>query len=104
VQVIAVNLYDAAAAGLTRLDAAVSTRLPTSSYEGADALLDKANGVETGFTLRQTLRLIASIIGGRTTGSRTGVVVTRNLADTKNVVTATVDTSGNRVGFTRDLT
>jgi hypothetical protein len=103
-QVVAFNPYDISALGLTFIDAAVSTRLPTASYEGADAFLDKANGVETGVTLRQALRLLASVIGGRTTGSRTGVVVTRNLADTKNVVTATIDSSGNRTALTRDLT
>lgn len=103
-QVIALNLYDSSGGGLTYLDATVSSRLPTATYEGADAILDKANGVETGITLRQALRLLASVIGGRTTGSRTGVVVTRNLADTKNVVTATIDSSGNRTALTRDLT
>lgn len=104
VQVIAVNLYDAAGAGLSRLDAAVSTRLPTSSYENVDAMLDKTNSVETGLTLRQALRLITTILGGRVSGSKTGVEVFRNVGDTKNRVTANIDSSGNRTSVTTDLT
>ena len=104
VQVLAVNLYDATAAGITRLDATVSSRLAASSYDNADALLDKTNGVETGLTLRQALRLLTAVLGGRISGAGTGVEVFRNFNDTTNRVTASIDASGNRTSVTTNLT
>lgn len=105
VQVIALNLYDAASAGITRIDAAVSTRLPTSSYESVDAMLDKANAVETGVTMRGALRLMLSVLAGKVSGAGTGTEIFRNgVADSKARVTSTVDSSGNRTTVTTDQT
>ena len=104
-QVVGFDPANATSLGLANVDAAISSRLAQSSYEGADAILDKANGVETGMTLRQALRLMAAVLGGRLSGSRTGVEVFRNaVADSKNRVTATIDSSGNRTVITTDLT
>jgi len=80
-----------------------TTGIPTAN-QNADALLDRAAGVETGFTLRQTLRLMASVLLGKMSGGGTATEVFRDLGDTKDRVTATVDASGNRSAVTRDAT
>lgn len=77
---------------------------PTSE-ENADALLDRLNAIETGLTVRQTLRLISAVLGGKITGAGTGTEVFRNaVADSKDRVTVTVDGSGNRSDVAADLT
>jgi hypothetical protein len=71
----------------------------------ADTVLDKANGVETGLTLRNALRLIASALAGKLSGAATATVVIKNaIADDKDRITATVDADGNRTAITTDLT
>jgi hypothetical protein len=104
-QVIALDLYDAAAAGIGNLDVSVSTRLPTTTYEGADALLDKAAGVETGVTMRGALRLMLAVLAGKVSGAGTGTEIFRNAVDdSKARVTSVVDSSGNRTTVTTDQT
>lgn len=70
----------------------------------ATALLDLANGVETSVTLRQALRLFASALNGKVSGAGTTTVVFRDINDTKDRITATVDVSGNRTAITNDAT
>lgn len=71
----------------------------------ADALLDRANAVETGLTFRQALRLIAAAEAGKLSGAATTTIIIRNaIADSKDRITATVDASGNRSAITVDLT
>lgn len=84
------------------LDAAVSS-IPTANAN-ADALLDRSNGVETGYTLRQALRLVLSSVAGKLSGAAGTTVTIRNVPDTKSRITATVDTSGNRSAVTYDVT
>jgi hypothetical protein len=69
-------------------------------------LLDLANAIETGLTLRQALRLVASEAAGKMAVSGGGVTNTfRNaVADSKDRITATVDASGNRTAVTTDVT
>lgn len=55
-------------------------------------------------TARQALRLANSANGGKLSGAATTAVLIRDLADTKDRVTATVDSSGNRTAITLDLT
>ena len=98
------NLADLAAA---KLDEAISTRLPGSvAQDGvltqaalaniAPALLDAANGVESGKTLRQALRIIAAVVAGKVSGAGTGTETFRSLDDTANRAVVTVDANGNR--------
>jgi len=98
----------AAAAALAAYGAAVTGDAMTlTSGERnavADALLDRTDGVETGVTVRGSLRLANAANGGKTDGMATSTVHLRDLADTKNRVTATVDVDGNRTAVTRDLT
>lgn len=77
--------------------------IPTAA-QNATGLLDLAAGVETGHTLRQTLRLMASVLVGKVSGAGTGTEVFRDVNDTKDRVTATVDLDGNRTAITRDAT
>lgn len=77
----------------------------------ADALLDRAAGIETGLTLRQALRLIAAACSGLATGLA-GTTATYKSADisagsvqgTTSRIIATVDADGNRTAITVDLT
>lgn len=78
--------------------------IPTGD-ENADALLDRANGIETGLTLRQAQRLIAAAAAGKISGAETTTVVIRNaVADVKARITGTVDADGNRSAVTTDVT
>lgn len=79
--------------------------LPTS-VENADTLLDRADAVESGVTVRKTLKLNASVLGGKSSGNSTSGASTpkfRNLNDTKDVVSAVTDEAGNRSAITLDL-
>lgn len=69
----------------------------------ADALLDRVAGVETGWTVRQVLRVMGAMLGGLISGAATSTATARNLADTKNRVVWTTDSSGNRTSVTFDL-
>ena len=87
-------------------DAIGASELATdAANEIADALLDRANAIETGLTLRQALRLIAAADAAKLSGAATATVVIRNaVADSKDRITATVDADGNRSAITYDLT
>jgi hypothetical protein len=69
---------------------------------GIDAILDRANGVETGYTLRQALRLMAAALLGELSGAATTTITIRDMGDTKTRITATVDADGNRSALTLD--
>lgn len=75
--------------------------LPTAA-ENADAVWDEA--VDGAVTARQSLRLSNAALGGKASGLATTNAKFRDLADTKDRIDATVDTSGNRTAVTRDLT
>lgn len=71
----------------------------------ATAQLDLAAGVETGLTLRQAMRLLSAASAGKLSGAATTTITIRNaVADSKDRITATVDSSGNRSAITVDLT
>jgi hypothetical protein len=77
--------------------------IPTADAN-ADALLDRANGVETGITLRQSLRLALAALAGKLSGAATTTVTIRDANDAKARITATVDADGNRTAVTLDAT
>lgn len=60
--------------------------------------------VETGATVKESLRLANAANAGKVDGMATVTGHLRNLADTKNRVTATIDANGNRTAITLDLT
>jgi hypothetical protein len=76
---------------------------PTAA-ENADALLDRADGVETSFTLRKALRLILAACAGKLSGAATSTVTIRDVNDSKDRLVATVDSDGNRTAVTKDTT
>lgn len=71
------------------------------SAAGVDALLNAV--IEGSTTLRQSIRLANSVLAGRSAGFP-GSPAFRDLADTKNRVTASLDANGNRLSVVRDLT
>lgn len=85
------------------LDAAASGSAPTAD-QNADALLDRVDGIETGFTPRQVLRLISAVLVGKASGLGTTTAIFRDLTDVKDRVTSTVDGDGNRSSVTKDAT
>lgn len=80
---------------------AASSDIP-SANANADALLDRASGVEAGWTLRQALRIMLSVLAGKASGLATATAHYRDMADSKDRIVASVDESGNRTAVTRD--
>jgi hypothetical protein len=77
--------------------------IPTAA-QNADALLDRANGIEVGLTPRQALRLIAAALAGELSGAATTTITIRNaVAGSKDRIVATVDPDGNRSALVYDL-
>lgn len=60
--------------------------------------------IEGSYTALQMMRLSAATLGAKASGLNTSTAVFRDLGDTKNRVTATVDADGNRSAVTLDLT
>lgn len=86
------------------LSAIAALSIPTAN-QNADALLDRANGVETGLTPRQALRLSVAADAGKLSGAASTTNTIRNaVADSKDRIVATVDSDGNRTAITYDLT
>lgn len=100
--VVAYDPHSATNLGLSNLDAAISG-IP-SANANADALLDRANAVETSLSPRGALRLILAALAGKLSGAATTTVTIRNVGDSKNRITATVDADGNRSAVTTDAT
>ena len=69
------------------------------STAGVDAVLDDTIGDGT-ITARQALRVILAALAGKLSGAATATITIRNLADSANVVVATVDADGNRSAVT----
>jgi len=80
-----------------------NTTTPPTADENAAALLDLANGVETGWTVRQIMRILASALAGKSSGHSTNAPVYRSITDGKNRITATVTADG-RTAVTADGT
>jgi len=93
-----------ASVGAMAADTLTSSALATSAaQEVADALLDRASAIE-GYTVREAYRLILATCVAKLAGAATTTVTIRDIADTKNRVSATVDASGNRTAVTLDAT
>jgi hypothetical protein len=95
------------APALASLDVAVSSRAAVGdamalTAAAVDAILDDV--VAGGYTVRQLLRGVASALLGKLSGADLNSPIFRDVGDTKNVITATTDASGNRIAVTLDLT
>jgi hypothetical protein len=76
-----------------------------SSTQVESAVMDKADGIETGLTMRQSQRLQSSVLVGRRSGTGSGTeVFNAAVTNAKARVTATIDGSGNRTNVTTDAT
>lgn len=95
-----INLQTTAAQLDDLATAANLAAVPTSA-QIADAVWDEA--VDSTITARQSIRLANSALGGKASGLNTTTAVYRDLADTKDRISATVDADGNRTAVTRDL-
>ena len=84
------------------LTAAVAA-LPTAATNAA-ALLDLTDGIETSITPRSALKLILAAAAGKLSGAGGTTVTIRNVGDSVNRITATVDSSGNRSAVTTNVT
>ena len=75
-----------------------------STANVADAVLDDVDGVESGLTVRQALRVIAAALAGKVSGAATTTITFRNAsADDTDRIVATVDNDGNRTAITLDV-
>jgi len=91
------------AVGSVTAGVTVTTNNDKSSYRlsatGVDDVLDDTIGDGT-ITMRQALRVLIAGMAGKLSGAATTTVTIRNLADSADVVVATVDASGNRSAVT----
>jgi len=77
----------------------------TATLVNTDGLADTTvweHVIEPGFTAEEMLRLVASSAAGKLAGADTTNVTIRDLGDTKDRITATVDANGNRTAVTHD--
>jgi hypothetical protein len=70
----------------------------------ADALLDRADGVEADTTLRQAMRIVAAVLAGKVSGAGSGTESFTGLDGSTPRVEVTTDAAGNRtnVEYTAD--
>lgn len=72
VNVVPFDPYSSTSLGLSNLNATVSSRLATADYQDVDDLLDAADTIETGVTLRKAIRYIVAYAVGNVTGGGSG--------------------------------
>jgi hypothetical protein len=92
-----------AAGGITA--ASIATGAIDADALAADAVDEIWDEVMEGATTaRHSLKLANSALGGKASGLATTTAVYRDIGDTKDRITATVDADGNRTVVTTDLT
>ena len=122
--VIPANVYDSLIGGTDLLDVSVTqfggtagtfsagrpevnashfagTAYATALAAEVDAFHDEQ--VDGTVTFRQSTRLQNAVLAGKASGLATTTAVYRDLADTKDRISATVDADGNRSAVTRDV-
>lgn len=87
---------------LANLEAEAGGPTPLSPEGLTEQLLDNSD-IETGYSLREALRLILSSVAGKLSGAGTATITIRNVSDSKDRIVATVDTNGNRTSVTYDV-
>lgn len=89
---------------------AVNARLPADPSEAGDAMALTASAVDSildevvegAMTMRQVLRILMAGIAGKASGAPLGPINYRDLADSKNRISGTIDADGNRTTVTLD--
>jgi hypothetical protein len=75
---------------------------PELSPQGlSEELLDNQD-IETGYSLREALRLVLAAVAGKVSGGGTSTITIRSATDGSNRITATVDANGNRTAVTHN--
>lgn len=85
------------------MEAVAGGATPLSPEGLAASLLDNED-IETGYSMREALRIMLSSLAGKVSGAETTTIVFRNVNDDKNRIIATVDSNGNRTSITLDPT
>jgi hypothetical protein len=67
--------------------------------DAVDEILDEQIGDST-ITARQALKVLVAALAGKVSGAGTATITIRNIADSSNVIVATVDGTGNRSAVT----
>jgi hypothetical protein len=88
--------------GLGRLEAELLPFTELSPQNLASQLLDESD-IETGVSMRESLRLIIAALAGKLSGAPGTTITIRNVGDTKDRIIATVDSNGNRSSVTYDV-
>jgi hypothetical protein len=88
--------------GRARPAVTVSIGAQPSAFDIAQAVWGMDNGIETGWTPRQIMRIVAAVLAGRVTGSGSNAPVFQSVTDAKPRVEATTDASGNRISVNLD--
>jgi hypothetical protein len=88
--------------GTAQLSVASGVASAILTNTAIDNIFDRTAGVETSWTLRQAMRIILSAVAGKLSGAATTTIAIRDMADTKDRISATVDADGNRSAITRD--
>jgi hypothetical protein len=92
-----------ASGGITA--ASIATGAIDADALAADAVDEIHDEVIEGTTtLRQAVRLILAVLTGKASGGASTTITYRDIGDTKDRITATVDSDGNRTAITRDGT
>ncbi len=73
------------------------------SPEGLAASLLDENDIETGYSLRESIRLILAASAGKISGAETTTITIRDINDTINRIIATVDANGNRTSVSKNV-
>ncbi len=104
--VVPALVYDSLVKGTDKL------QVDAQQIEGADAteqlaaaaaaVLDLADGVESGKTVRQALRYMAAMLAGKVAGAGTGTESFRGIDGATDRVRVTVDENGNRTAIEYD--
>lgn len=81
------------------MDADAGGATPLSPEGLAASLLDNED-IETGYSLREALRLILAAVAGKVSGAGTATITIRSATDGSNRIVATVDSNGNRTAVT----
>lgn len=91
------------ATALAAADDAILSAIAGLNDLSADDLLDLADGVESGITLRETMRVLLAGIAGKVSGASTATIKFRDTNDTKDRITATTTTDQDRTAVTLDV-
>lgn len=87
---------------LAFMEASAGGATPLSPEGLAFELLDNQD-IDTGYSLRDALKLILSATAGKVSGAETTTITFRNLPDSIDRIVATVDANGNRTSLTYDV-